>query len=138
MKSKGCLLTYWLPMASIVFNSARIYNSQFKCKYLKNGKIFQGFFFHFWNPHQISNILKKKMMVLANVFSKLWAVKNFVTPLCKKRRFEMRLDSPHVKVSRVLAKSRPECFHQVFFINFREIDLENISLSVLWNLRGVC
>ena len=37
--------------------------------------------------------MKKKMMIIANVFPKLQTVKNFVTPLCKKRRFGTRLDS---------------------------------------------
>ena len=54
---------------------------------------------------QISNILEKKMMVIANVFTKLRTVKNFVTPLRTTRRFGTRLDSRHVKVSRTLAKS---------------------------------
>ena len=44
------------------------------------------------------------MMVIANVFPKLQTVENFVTALCKKRRFRTRLDSQRVKVSRVLAK----------------------------------
>ena len=73
------------------------------------------FFFHFWNLLQILNILKKKMMVIANVFPKLQTVKNFVTPLCKKRRFGTRLDSPRVKVSRILAKCPGECFYHVFW-----------------------
>ena len=30
----------WLPIASILFNIARIWNSQFKCNYLKNEQIF--------------------------------------------------------------------------------------------------
>ena len=38
--------------------------------------------------------------------SKLQTVKNFVTPLCKKCRFGTHLDSRHVKVSGILAKSR--------------------------------
>ena len=45
------------------------------------------------------------MMVLVNVFSKLQTVENFVTPICKKRRFGTRLESGHVKVPRQLAKS---------------------------------
>ena len=36
---------------------------------------------------------EKKMMVLANVFCGLQTLKNFVTPLCKKRHFGTRLDS---------------------------------------------
>ena len=111
---KGYLLTRWLPIASILFNIKRIWNSQFKCKYLKNRKIFLNFLFHFWNLHHILNILKKKMIIIANVFPKFHTVKNFDTPLYKKRRFGTRLDSRHVKVSRILAKSPSECFYQFF------------------------
>ena len=32
---------------------------------------FSQFFFHFWNLHQILNILKKSMMVIDNMFPKL-------------------------------------------------------------------
>ena len=92
-------------MASIMSNIAGIWNSEFKCNYLKNKKNFLNFLFHFWNLHQILNILKKKMMVIANVFAKLRTVKNFVTPLCEKRRFGTRFNSRHVKVSGMLAES---------------------------------
>ena len=69
-------------------------------------KTFSDFLFHFCNLQQILNILKKKMMVLANVFRKLQTLKNFVIPLSKKRRFRTRLDSQHVKVSQILAESK--------------------------------
>ena len=92
-------------MAGILFNIARICNSQLKCKYLKNEKLFLHFFFHGWNLHQVLNILNKKMMVMANVFPKLQTVKNFVTSLCKKRRSGTPSESEHVKVSRIIAKS---------------------------------
>ena len=42
---------------------------------------------------------------MANVFPKLQTVKNFVTSLCKKRRSGTPLESEHVKVSRIIAKS---------------------------------
>ena len=114
MKSQRCLLIYSLPTSSILFNIARFCNSQFKCKYLKNEKLFLNFLFPFWNLHQILRILKKKMMVIANVFSKLQTVKNFVTKLCKKGRFGTRLNSRHVKGSRIPAKSPLECFYHVY------------------------
>ena len=101
-------------MASILFNIARICNSQFECKYLKIEKHFLNFLFHFWNVHQILNILKKKMMVLANVFLNLQTVKNFVKPICGKRRFGTRLDIRHVKVSWIIGKSPWEWFYHVF------------------------
>ena len=53
-------------------------------------------------------------MVIANVFPKLRTLKNFVRPLCKKRYFETRFDSQHVKVSQILAKSPSERFYHVF------------------------
>ena len=100
-------------MASTLFNIARIPNSQFKCKYLKNEKLFLNFFFDFWNPHQILNILKKKMMVIANVFPKLQTVKILVRPLSKKRRFRKRFDRQHVKVSQILAKAPSQHIYHV-------------------------
>ena len=114
MKPNECLLAHWVLMASIMSNIAGIWNSQFKCYYLKNKKFFLNFLFHFWNLHRILNILKKKMMVIANVFPKLKTVENFVTPLCKKRHFGTRLDSRHVKLSRILGKSPWECICHVF------------------------
>ena len=92
-------------MTSNLLNIGGVCNSQFKRNYLKNEKLFGNFLFNFWNLHQVLSILKKKVMVLANVFPKVQTVKNFVTPLCKRRCFGKRLDSRNVKVPRILAKS---------------------------------
>ena len=103
-----------VPMWSILFNISGICNSQRKRNCLEKEKLFLNFSFHFWNRRHILNILNKKMIVLANMFLKLETAKNFVAPICKKRRFGTRLDSQHVKVSRILAKSPWECFYHVF------------------------
>ena len=121
MKSKGCLLTHSVLMASILLNIAGICNSQFKCNYLKSENFFLNFLFHFWSLNRILKILKQKMMVLANVFSKLQTVKNFVTPLCKKRCFGTRLDSRNVKLPKILAKYLWECFCPVFSSIWRKL-----------------
>ena len=68
-------------------------------------KIFLIFLFYFWNLHQTLNILKKTMIVIANVFPKLQTVGNLLRPLSKKRRFRTGFDSQHVKASQILAKS---------------------------------
>ena len=39
--------------------------NKFKRHYLKNKRLFVDFLLHFWNMHEISNILKKKMSILA-------------------------------------------------------------------------
>ena len=109
----GCLLTHWLLMASIVFKVVRTCNSQFKCNYLKNDKLFLKFLFHFLNLHQILNISKEKMIVIANVFPKLQTVKSFVRKLSQEHRFRKGFGSQLVKALQMLAKIRWEtlsCF----------------------------
>ena len=70
--------------------------------------------FHFRNLHQILNILKKKMIVIANVVPKLLRVKNLVRTLSKEQRYTPGLGSQHVKASKILAKSPRELFDHVF------------------------
>ena len=65
-------------MTKTVLKIARIWNSQFKYNYLKNEKSFVNFLLHFWNVHQILNILKEKMLVIANVFPKLQTVNSWL------------------------------------------------------------
>ena len=101
-------------MASVSFKIVRICNSQFKCSYLKNEKLFLKFLFHFWNLDQMLKILKKRMIVRANVFPKLHTVKIFLTPLSEKRCFKTRFESQHVKASQILVKSQWEHFCHVF------------------------
>ena len=81
---------------------------------LKNEKLYLNFRFHFWNLHQILNILKENIFVIAYVFSKLQTVKNLSTALSNKRRFRPRFDSYHVKVSQILAKYPWKCFYHIF------------------------
>ena len=131
------LLTHWLPMSSILFKVVRIYKSQFKCNYLKKEKLFLNFLFDFWILHQILNILKEKMIVIANVFPILQTVKVSVRPLSKKRCVRTRFYIQDVKASKMLWKSPSEIFCD-FFIIVREVDLENVSRSVRWIRRGVC
>ena len=63
------------------------------------------FLIHFWNLHQILNILEKKMSVIATLLRKLEAVKDLVRPLSKKHRFRTPFDSQHVKRCQTLVKS---------------------------------
>ena len=58
-------------MTNILFIVERIYRNQFKWNYLRNQKIFQNFFLHIWNMHQILNISKKNKSNIAYVFPKL-------------------------------------------------------------------
>ena len=72
--------------------------------------------FHFWNLHQILNILKKKMILIATLFGKLDTVKELVRRLSKEQRFRNRFDSQHIKGSQSLVKSDSEHCYQIFWI----------------------
>ena len=56
-----------------------ISRNKFKRHYLKNKNTFLDFLLHFWNVHEIQNILKKKMSILAYLFQKLWTAKEVLT-----------------------------------------------------------
>ena len=56
-----------------------ISNNKFKRHYLKNKRLFVDFFLHFRNVHEIQNILKKKMSILAQLFDKWLTAKEVVT-----------------------------------------------------------
>ena len=56
-----------------------ISRNKFKRHYLKNKRLSADVLFHFWNVHEIWNILEKKMSILAWLFQKLWIAKEVVT-----------------------------------------------------------
>ena len=66
--------------------------------------LFLNFLFHFWILYQILNILKEKMIVIANVFRKLQTVKIFVTKFSQEDRFKTPFGSQHVKAPQLLPK----------------------------------
>ena len=52
-------------MTSIPVAICRFSDNNFKCLYLKKERLFEDFLLHFWNMHEIYNILKKKKSILA-------------------------------------------------------------------------
>ena len=99
----------------------RICPSRLKCNYLKIKKLFCNFSFHLWNLHQILNISKEKMIVIANVFSKLQTFKDIVRRLSRKSRFRTPFNSQHVKESHAFVKFGLEHFYHSFSSIWREL-----------------
>ena len=99
------MLRHGLPITSILFRIVRICRSLFKSSYLKNKNHLLGFLFHLWNLHHISNISKKRKIVIANVFPKLATVQGLVTPLTIQGRLKTSFESQHVKPFQTLVKS---------------------------------
>ena len=124
-------------MASILFKVVTICNSQFKCNYLKNEKHFLDFLFYFSIIDQILNTFKEKMIVIANLFTKLQTVKSFLENSLKSTVSEKTL-AVNMRKRRKWFLNFPDGAFITFFIILSEVDLENVSPSVRWNLRGVC
>ena len=70
------------------------------------------------------------MIVGANVFSKLEAMKDLVKLLSRKSCFRTPFDRQHV-----ICGISMRAFFFIFPITLRETDLEKFSLSDMWNLR---
>ena len=138
LTSKGCLLTHWLPMTSILFWIVRSYGSLFKWNFLKNEIICLEFLLHLWNLHQTLNIFKERKNVIDNVFPKLQSVKDLLRPLSKRGRFRTSFDRQHIKGSQRLPKIAWEQLLSYFFITLRRNDSQNISLIEVLINRGLC
>ena len=52
-------------MASIPVGISRLSDNKFRRLYLKKERVFLDFLLHFWNVHEIWNIVKKKKSILA-------------------------------------------------------------------------
>ena len=137
LTSKGCLLTHWLPMTSILFWIVRSYGSLFKWNFLKNEIIFLEFLLHLWNLHQTLNIFKERKNVINNVFPKLQSVKDLLRPLSKRGRFRTSFDRQHIKGSQRLPKIAWEHFYHIFLSLWGGNGFGNISVIELWNHRCV-
>ena len=99
-------------------------------------KTFSMFLFHFWMLHQILNILKEKMIVIANVFPKLQTLKIFVRKLSQEHRFRTGFGSQHVKASQLLPKSPRKRFCHAL-LSFSGKLIWNMSPLVLGEILGV-
>ena len=125
-----------MPITSILFLIVRIIRWLFKSSYLKNKKHFLVFLFHLWNLHQISNIFKKKKILIANVFPKLATVQGLVTPLTIQRRLKTSFESQHVKRFQTLVKSSWEHFYHIFWSLWGEI-IWKISTWLKFHIIGL-
>ena len=52
-------------MTSIPVVICRFSNNKFKRLYLKKERLFVDFFLHFWNMHEIENIVNKEKSIVA-------------------------------------------------------------------------
>ena len=131
----GLFVNTWTADYKYPFRIVRICRSLFKSSYLKKKNHFPDFLFHLWNLHQISNIFKKKTIVIANVFPKLATVQGLVRPLTIQRSFKTSFDSQHVKRLQTLAKCSWENFYQIFSSLWGEI-IWKISRSLRFEIIG--
>ena len=90
--------------------------------------------------------VKKKMALIAYAFPKLDTAKDVLRKMSKKIRFKTTFDSQHSETVKVLRQSRfcdttkirSKGVLSHFLITLRNIQLENVCLSDISNLRTVC
>ena len=73
----------------------------------------------FRNLHEILNICKKKMTLIADLFAKLRTPKNVVRYLSKKSRFKGPFDRQHDKRVQTLLQSEPQHRYHIYWSFWR-------------------
>ena len=92
--------------------------------------------FNLCNPHQILNILKKKITLLAYVFSKLATVKDTVTQIFKELRVIASFYDQHVKRCKKLVKCPSEYFCEICLSRWAKLAWKT-SLLLIWELAQI-
>ena len=129
-------MTQWPPMISILFLIMGTFQNQFKCNYLK--KIFlPSVLLHFWNLHQILNFLKKRwasqlMLFLNYILRDRWSEKTVPKSALEHPSTVNIFKGPKE------TQNLQNRVYIIFPISLKEIKLENVSLSDIWNFRTVC
>ena len=85
---------------------------------------------HFWNLHQIWNILNEKMTLIVYVFPKLRTVKDVVTWMYKKSRCRIPFGKQHGQRSKTVLKSARQHLYHIYWSVWRKMSWKK-SLSVI-------
>ena len=98
-------------------------------------KTFSQFFLHFWKVDKILNSFKLKMLLIADVFSKLRTPKNVVKQISKKSPFRGPFDKKHVKGDRTLLKSERHNLYHIYLSLSRHLSCKKSLLVICKYLR---
>ena len=109
----------------------RIFCNNFKRYYLKNGRLFQNFLLHFWNVHEIYNILKKGMGVLAWLFPKLLFPKQVATETSRMSFFRTPFGNQRVNGFQTTLKDARH--HYYPFFPWISDKLSSKKTALLWS-----
>ena len=118
-------------MTSIHSAISRIFCNNFKCYYLKNGRLFLDFLLKFWNVREIYNILKKRMRVLAYLFSKLLFRKDVATETSRRSCFRTPFGNQRINGFQTPLKVATHYYYHFFPWNSGKLSWKKIPL--LWS-----
>ena len=123
-KSQDCFLNVWVPMASFLFLRETIQRNQFRCKYLKNKKLFRNFFLYSWNLVSILKFFKKNMTLIREVFPKFRSPKNKVRSKSKKYRSNGSFGKQHGKRAQILLKFAWQYLYHIYWLLWWQLTWE--------------
>ena len=87
-------------------------------------------FLDFWNLDQILNILKKKMILMVDVFPKLRTEKDLVKQMSKNSLFRRNFDKQHGKRSQTLLKSARKHLYHIYWSLCRTFSFKKSLLRI--------
>ena len=103
-----------------------------RTKLSKKQKKFCQYFLDFCRLHQVFNILKINMILIADVFLKLQSAKGVVTQMSKKSKIPF--DSQHIEWSQTLLKSARQHFYHILSSLWQseKTPLDKFLKSLVW------
>ena len=122
-------------MTSILWLIEAILRNQFRYYYLKNKRVFVNFLLHFWNVHEILNIFKKRMTLIADVFPKLPSPKKGIALMSEKSRFRMPFHKQHGKRAQTLLQSGRHYLYHIYWLLWTWFSRKNFMLVLCKILR---
>ena len=132
-KSWDCLLTHWLQMKSIPSLRETINYTNSDTITSETKKLFLNFLLHFWNAAEILRILRKKMMLIDSVISKLRTAKTYSDKCLKRPGWEIPLKNNMVNVQKHCWNLHNNTF--ILFIGHLQVTGVRKSLSY-WHAKS--
>ena len=118
-------------MTSIIALKGKISSKNFKCICLKKQKTSYQFLFHFWNLHQIFNILGKNVRRIAQIFLKYWLQKTLILQCLKDFVSGRPLAVDILTSPKYYWNLTDSTFAQMVY--FWENSLRNLNFFFLWH-----
>ena len=130
-----CLLKHWLSITSILLVILKFYENHFKCNYLRDKSLFLKFLLHVWYLSQFLIVLKKKKWPSWLIYFRIYGLRKTWLDKCLKSPVKEHPSTVNMPNTTSIFTTS---LLSNLFITLGEIQLQNLFVSDMSNLRAAC